>query len=46
MEQPIASLIVRGQVIESDLVPFSGRGDELSFLVPDPNKYASTNIIK
>lgn len=37
---PIASLIIRGQVIEDDLVEFGGRGGDLTFRAPDPHKYA------
>jgi hypothetical protein len=32
-------MVIRGAVIESDLVEFQGRGGALTFLAPDPLKY-------
>lgn len=39
MTTPIASLVIRGRVIETDLVEFGGRGGDLKFCAPDPHKY-------
>jgi len=41
MANPIASLIIRGRIIEDDLVEFGGRGGALQFRAPDPHKYAA-----
>jgi len=35
-EQILVPTIIRGEIIEADLVPFSGRGDALTFCGPDP----------
>lgn len=37
---PVASMIIRGHIIEDDLVEFGGRGGDLTFYAPDPHKYA------
>jgi hypothetical protein len=37
---PIVPMVIRGRVIEDDLVLFQGRGDTLTFRGPDPRKYA------
>jgi len=37
---PISYAVIRGEVIDSDLVEFGGRGGDLLFLAPDPNKLA------
>ncbi|MCB2073553.1 MAG: long-chain-fatty-acyl-CoA reductase [Novosphingobium sp.] len=37
-KQPISPAVIRGQVIDSDLVEFGGRGGDISFLAPDPHK--------
>lgn len=39
MSKPIIPLIIRGKVIETDLVEFPGRGGGIDFLSPDPAKY-------
>lgn len=36
--RPISYAVLRGQVIESDLIEFGGRGGDLSFLAPDPHR--------
>lgn len=38
MHQPIAHAVIRGEVIDSDLVEFPGRGDVMTFQAPDPQK--------
>ena len=38
--RPISYAVLRGQVIESDLVEFGGRGGDIAFLAPDPAKIA------
>ena len=40
MANTVASMIIRGRVIEDDLVEFGGRGGGLKFSAPDPAKYA------
>jgi Acyl-CoA reductase (LuxC) len=40
MDRNIASMIIRGRVIEDDLVEFGGRGGSLVFRAPDPHKHA------
>jgi len=39
---PTAPMIVRGQVIASDLTEFQGRGDTLTFRAPDPRLHLSS----
>ena len=39
--RPISYAVLRGQVIESDLIEFGGRGGDITFLAPDPHKIAS-----
>jgi hypothetical protein len=39
-EKPISYAVIRGKVIESDLIEFGGRGGDLTFLAPDPHKIA------
>ena len=39
--RPISYAVLRGQVIESDLIEFGGRGGDITFLAPDPAKIAS-----
>ena len=39
MSNPIAPIIIRGQVIDTDLVEYPGRGDVMSFDAPDPKKF-------
>ncbi len=36
---PIASLIIRGEVITDNLIEVGGRGGDLTFLTPDAHKY-------
>ena len=38
MEKPIAHAVVRGEIIDSDLIEYPGRGDVMTFLAPDPGK--------
>lgn len=38
--RPISYAVLRGQVIDSDLVEFGGRGGDMAFLAPDPAKIA------
>ena len=39
--RPISYAVLRGQVIESDLIEFGGRGGDITFLAPDPHSIAS-----
>jgi hypothetical protein len=39
-KRPISYAVLRGKVIETDLVEFGGRGGDINFLAPDPNKIA------
>jgi len=39
-KRPISYAVLRGQVIESDLIEFGGRGGDITFLAPDPHKLA------
>jgi hypothetical protein len=39
-KRPISYAVIRGKVIESDLIEFGGRGGDLTFLAPDPHKIA------
>ena len=38
MARPISYAVIRGKVIETDLVEFGGRGGDITFLAPDPKK--------
>jgi hypothetical protein len=38
---PISYAVVRGRVIDTDLVEFPGRGGDLSYLAPDPHNLAA-----
>jgi hypothetical protein len=40
-DAPIVAMVIRGRVIETDLVTFAGRGNSLTFRAPDPHKYVS-----
>ena len=40
MIRPISYAVIRGEVIETDLVEFGGRGGDITFLAPDPHKIA------
>ena len=39
-KRPISYAVLRGEVVETDLVEFGGRGGVMSFLAPDPHKIA------
>jgi Acyl-CoA reductase (LuxC) len=36
---PVMPMIIRGEVIEDELVEFQGRGDSMTFAAPDPRKF-------
>jgi Acyl-CoA reductase (LuxC) len=36
--KPISYAVIRGKVIDSDLIQFGGRGGDITFLAPDPLK--------
>ncbi len=38
MTEPIAHAVIRGEVIDSDLIEYPGRGGIMTFLAPDPRK--------
>jgi Acyl-CoA reductase (LuxC) len=38
--RPVSYAVIRGEVIESDLIEFGGRGGDMTFLAPDPAKIA------
>lgn len=38
MQKPISYAVIRGKVIDSDLIEFGGRGGNINFLAPDPHK--------
>ncbi len=38
-DQPVAPLIIRGEVIKDNLIEVGGRGGDLNFLTPDVNHY-------
>lgn len=40
-DAPVVAMVIRGQVIESDLVTYPGRGDSLTFQTPDPRKHVN-----
>ena len=39
MTNPVAPIIIRGEVIETDLIEYPGRGDVMTFDAPDPRKF-------
>ncbi|MNI27683.1 Acyl-CoA reductase (LuxC) [compost metagenome] len=39
MTQPIAPMIIRGEVITDNLIEVGGRGGDLAFLTPDAHRY-------
>ena len=39
MNAPIARTVIRGEVIDSDLIEYPGRGDVMTFMAPDPRKF-------
>jgi hypothetical protein len=38
--RPISYAVLRGHVVETDLIEFGGRGGDITFLAPDPHKIA------
>jgi hypothetical protein len=40
-KRPISYAVLRGKVIDSDLIEFGGRGGDITFLAPDPHKIAT-----
>lgn len=38
MDTPIAQAVIRGEIIDSDLVEYPGRDDIMTFAAPDPKK--------
>lgn len=40
-KRPISYAVLRGKVIENDLIEFGGRGGDITFLAPDPHTIAS-----
>lgn len=40
-KKPVSYAVIRGKVIDTDLIEFGGRGGDTSFLAPDPKKIAS-----
>src|SRR5215218_6203654 len=36
-ERPISYAVIRGRVIDTDLIEFGGRGGDITFLAPDPH---------
>jgi len=39
MNKPIAPMVIRGEVIDSDLIEYPGRGGMMTFMAPDPRKF-------
>ncbi|MEZ5734754.1 MAG: acyl-CoA reductase [Novosphingobium sp.] len=39
-KRPISYAVLRGKVVETDLIEFGGRGGDITFLAPDPHKIA------
>ncbi len=39
-KRPISYAVIRGKVIETDLIEFGGRGGDITFLAPDPQTIA------
>ncbi len=37
-KRPISTAVIRGKVIETDLIEFGGRDGDSTFLAPDPHK--------
>ena len=37
-KRPISYAVLRGEVVETDLIEFGGRGGDITFLAPDPHK--------
>jgi hypothetical protein len=38
---PLIPAIIRGKIVEDNLVTFTGRGDALTFVTPDPHRYVN-----
>src|SRR6516164_1366474 len=38
--QPVSYAVIRGKVIDTDLIEFGGRGGDITFLAPDPHRIA------
>jgi Acyl-CoA reductase (LuxC) len=38
---PLVPAIIRGKIVEDNLVTFTGRGDALTFVTPDPHRYVN-----
>lgn len=38
MPKPVSYAVIRGHVIDTDLIEFGGRGGDITFLAPDPAK--------
>jgi hypothetical protein len=41
MTNPVAPIIIRGEVIDTDLIEYPGRGDIMTFDAPDPKKFVA-----
>ena len=39
-KRPISYAVLRGKVIETDLIEFGGHGGDITFLAPNPHKIA------
>jgi len=39
-QRPVSYAVLRGKLIDSDLIEFGGRGGDITFLAPDPHKIA------
>ncbi|MCB2076661.1 MAG: long-chain-fatty-acyl-CoA reductase [Novosphingobium sp.] len=37
-KRPISYAVLRGEVVETDLIEFGGRGGDITFLAPDPHR--------
>jgi len=38
MTRPVSYAVIRGKVIDTDLIEFGGRGGDITFLAPDPHR--------
>jgi hypothetical protein len=38
---PLVPAIIRGEIVQDNLITFHGRGDALTFLTPDPHRYVN-----
>ncbi len=41
MTNPLAPMVIRGEVIDTDLVEYPGRGDVMTFDAPDPRRFVN-----